>query len=124
MERLERYELATEVYDKVPRDDPYFHSAELGRANALRASGRDDAAIEVLTQLSQSHADLPIVHVSMGDLLRGLERYQDASVAYDRAIAGLGEAQPSHWSVYFSRGSTLEREDRWDQAVAYFRKSL
>ncbi|MEM9344330.1 MAG: tetratricopeptide repeat protein [Pseudomonadota bacterium] len=124
LERLERYELATEVYDKVPREDPYFHAAELGRANALRSSGRDDAAIEVLTQLSQSHGDLPIVHVSMGDLLRGLERYQDASVAYDRAIAGLGEAEPSHWSVYFSRGITHEREDRWERAEADFRKAL
>jgi len=124
LERLERYELATEVYDKVPRDDPYFHAAELGRANALRSSGREDAAIEVLTQLSQSHGELPIVHVSMGDLLRGLERYQDASVAYDRAIEGLGDAQPSHWSVYFSRGITHEREDRWEQAESDFRKAL
>ena len=39
LEDLERYDLATEVYDTVPRDDPSFHAAELGRAEALRRSG-------------------------------------------------------------------------------------
>ncbi|MDU8943671.1 tetratricopeptide repeat protein [Ovoidimarina sediminis] len=124
LERLGRYELATAVYDKVPRDHPYFHAAELGRANALRASGREDAAIEVLTQLGKSHGHLPAVHVSLGDLLRGLERYDEASKAYDRAIALVDDPQASHWSLFFSRGITHEREGRWDQAEADFRKAL
>ena len=124
LERLGRFELATAVYDRVPRDNPYFHAAELGRANALRASDREDAAIEVLTQLGKSHGHLTAVHVSLGDLLRGLERYDDASKAYDRAIALVEEPQTVHWSLFFSRGITHEREDRWEQAEADFRKAL
>ncbi len=124
LEDLKRFELATAVYDMVPRDHPYFHSAELGRAQALRASGRTDAAIEVLTQLGKSHGDLPIVHISLGNLLRGLERFDEATEAYDRAVALVGEPQPSQWSLFFSRGITHERSGRWEQAEADFRFAL
>ncbi len=108
----------------MPRDDPYFHAAELGRAQALRESGRTDAAIEVLTQLAKSHGDLAVVHVTLGDLYRSLERYAEASEAYDRAIALLDTPDPSQWSLYFSRGITREREGRWPEAEADFRHAL
>ncbi len=124
LEALENYELATSVYDGVPRDHPYFHAAELGRAQALRRSERTDAAIEVLTQLGKSHGDLPVVHVTLGDFLRSLERYEEASAAYDKAASLIEEPQQSHWSLFFSRGITHEREDRWPKAEADFRKAL
>ena len=54
LESLQRYELATEAYDLVPRDHPSYYSAELGRAESLNRLGRSDAAIEALKQLSES----------------------------------------------------------------------
>ena len=66
LEDLERYALATEVYDTVPRDDPSFHAAELGRADALRHSGREDASIEVLRQLTVAFGHLPRVTCTRG----------------------------------------------------------
>ena len=124
LERLGRYELATETYDKVPRDHPAFYIAEMGRAQALHVSEREDAAIEVLTQLGRTESDLPVVHVALGDLLRGLERFPEATEAYDRAVNLIEEPDPSHWSLYFSRGITLERSDRWEEAEADFRRAL
>ena len=124
LEDLESYGLATEVYDTVPLDDPSYHAAELGRANALERAGDADAAIEVLTQLTQTHGSLPSVHIALADTLRRQERYADASPVYDRAIDLLGEPQQSHWVVHFARGITHEREDRWELAEADFRKAL
>ncbi len=124
LEELTRYELATAVYDTVPRDDPAFHSAELGRANALELAGNVEAAIEALGQLSESHGEIPAVHIALGDTLRRQERYDEATPSYDRAIELLGEPQQSHWVVHFARGITHEREDRWDAAEADFRKAL
>jgi len=124
LERLERFELATETYNRIPRDDPAFDAAELGRADALRKSGKTEAAIEVLEQLTRSRPDNPSVFITLGDTLRGLERYEEASKVYDSAIALLGEPQRGQWLVYFARGITHEREDRWDQAEADFRVAL
>ena len=124
LEDLGRYELATEVYDTVPRDHPSFHAAEMGRADALRRSGRDDAAVEVLRQLTESHGHLPLVHVTLGDTLRGLERYEEAQVPYNKAIDLIETPSEQHWIIYFARGITHERLDNWDGAEADFRKAL
>ncbi|MGR3343931.1 MAG: tetratricopeptide repeat protein, partial [Paracoccaceae bacterium] len=124
LENMGRYKLATSAYDRIPRDDPAFHSAELGRAESLRLSGKVDAAIEVLQQLSKSHAEQSAVHVALGDVFRRLSRYDEASEAYDRALALYETAETAQWSLYYMRGITHERMDRWDLAEADFRKAL
>lgn len=124
LEKLDQYELATEAYDRIPRGDTAFHSAELGRAEALRRSGNTDAAIEVLQQLSESHADQANVHVALGDLFRRLDRHEEASRAYDLAVSNSGEPRSSQWALYFARGITNERIGDWGKAEADFRKAL
>ncbi|MGI9395595.1 MAG: tetratricopeptide repeat protein, partial [Boseongicola sp.] len=124
LEELERYELATEVYDTVPRSSPAYHSAELGRAEALRRSGREDAAIEVLRQLTESHADIPLVHVTLGDTLRGLERFNEAIGPYNQALSLIDDPMDQHWIVFFARGIAHERTDQWEKAESDFRKAL
>ncbi|MFP4405833.1 tetratricopeptide repeat protein [Rhodosalinus sp.] len=124
LERLGQYELATETYKRVPRDDPSYHAAELGRADALRQAGKSDAAIEVLGQLAQTHGDLPAVHSSLGDLFRSLERFEEAVAAYDRAIALYDDPGEAQWFLYYARGIAYERQDLWPAAEADFRQAL
>lgn len=124
LEGLERYELATEAYDAVPREHPAYHMAELGRAEALSRAGNSEAAIEALKQLAESHGDVALVHVTLGDTLRRLERFEEAIPAYDRAIELFAEPTPRQWMVYFARGIAQERTDRWPGAEADFRKAL
>ncbi|MEL6206120.1 MAG: tetratricopeptide repeat protein [Pseudomonadota bacterium] len=124
LEDMGRYELATESYDSVPREDPAFHVAEIGRAQALRRAGKDDAAIEVLEQLTESHPGIADVFVTLGDVLRQLERYEGSTEAYDRAVALYSDDREDQWFTYFARGITHERSDNWPDAEADFRKSL
>jgi len=124
LEKMEQYELATEAYNRVGRDDPSFHAAELGRAAALRDSGKQEAAIEVLEQLAKSHGDLPQVHSSLGNALRRMERYGEAADAYSRALDITGEPIADDWFVFYARGICYERTDRWEQADADFRMAL
>jgi tetratricopeptide (TPR) repeat protein len=124
LESLLRFDLAIAAYDMVPADSAFFHIAELGRANALEQSGKKDEAIVVLQRLSETHDKIPAIFVTLGDSLRRLERYDEAAVAYDRAIALYGVPQEGHWSVYFARGITQEREKNWDRAEADFRQAL
>ncbi len=124
LDDLGQYELATAAFDRVPREDPSFHAAELGRAEALRRSGNVDRAIEVLKQLSETHPDLAVVHTTLGDVLRRDERFAEAEAAYDDAIALFGGDEEGQWVVYFARGIAHERTDDWEAAEADFRKAL
>ncbi len=124
LEALERFELATEVYDLVPRDDPSFHAAEIGRAEALRRSGREEAAIEVLNQLAESHGHLPLVHVTLADTLRGLERFEESIEPYNTALSLIDTIEEPHWIIFFARAIAYERTKQWELAEADFRKAL
>jgi tetratricopeptide (TPR) repeat protein len=124
LEDMKQYDLAIETFRKVPRDDPAFHAAELGRANALRKEGKADAAIEVLQQLEQTHGDLPIVPTTLGDLMRSLDRYGDAIKAYDKALALMPHESKRQWFIHYARGISYERTGNWDAAEADFRRAL
>ncbi|KAA0912122.1 tetratricopeptide repeat protein [Aquicoccus porphyridii] len=124
LESLEQYELAAATYRKVSRDHSAFHAAELGRADTLRRAGKSDAAIEVLTRLTETHGDLPAVHSALGDLMRTLDRYEEAAAAYDRALSGFEEEDENQWFLYYARGICHERIRDWPAAEADFRKAL
>lgn len=124
LESMDRLELAAATYAKVPREDPSFHAAELGRAEAMRKLDRVETAEEVLTQLSRTHSSLPIVHVSLGDLMRQLERFDDAVRAYDKALALYDGPEANQWFIYYARAISYERQNNWPEAEADFRMAL
>lgn len=124
LERLEQYDLATVAYRAVPREDPAYYAAEQGRADALRRAGREDAAIEVIEQLTRTHADLPAVHITLGDMMRAQEKYAEAIKSYSNALALYQSEGPGQWVIYFARGIAYERENDWPKAEADFRKAL
>ncbi|TCO73001.1 tetratricopeptide repeat protein [Rhodovulum euryhalinum] len=124
LESQERYALAIDTYARVPRDDPAFYAAEIGRAEAMRKAGDVDGSIAVLQALSRDFADVAIIHVTLGDTLRGQERHDEARQAYDRAIALFDAPARAQWIVYYARGVAHERLGLWDKAEADFRQAL
>lgn len=124
LERVGQYDLATKAYNSVPRESPAHYLAELGRAEALESAGRTDAAIEALRALAKTYPGQPDVHRTLGDMLRREARYDEASVAYDAAVAALASEDPSQWGLYFVRGIAHERGGRWERAEADFLKAL
>ena len=124
LESLEQYDLANAAYATVSRDDPSFHSAELGRAEVLRAAGREQAAIEVLEALSRSHPDLPEVYATKGDTLRQAKRYEEAVATYSRALALYEDDNKARWFVHYTRGISQHKIDDWTGAEADFRAAL
>ncbi|MCK0095905.1 tetratricopeptide repeat protein [Yoonia sp. F2084L] len=124
LEEVGQYDLANTAYASVPRDDPSFHAAELGRAEVLRDAGRSDAAIEVLEALTRSHPELPQVYVTKGDTLRQADRYDEAITTYTRALALYDEDASARWFVHYTRGISYHKVDNWPGAEADFRAAL
>ncbi|MEC3859897.1 tetratricopeptide repeat protein [Mesobacterium sp. TK19101] len=124
LEKIGQSDLAVETYRKVPSDNPSFHAAEIGRAAALRDSGRDEAAIEVLESLAKTHGDMAIVQSTLGDTMRKMERFAEAVTAYTKAL-DLYEGDPQRqWFLYYARGICNERVGDWPNAEADLRKAL
>jgi len=124
LENLERYDLAVTAFKSVPRDDPSYHAAEQGRAEALRKDGRIDAAAEVLEQLAETHGDIATVHSSLGDLMRQMKEWEKAAAAYGRALDRYDSADRRQWFVYYARAISYERMGNWPLAEADFRRAL
>ncbi|MEO1550523.1 MAG: tetratricopeptide repeat protein, partial [Pseudomonadota bacterium] len=122
LQQQRQYDLAAKEYAKIEPTSSLFDTAEIGRSDALFADEREDEAAEVLTALIRKSPQNADVRVALGDLYRRTEAFDKASVAYTDALDLLGER--AGWFLYYSRGITFERTDRWDQAEADFRKAL
>lgn len=123
-ETLEQYAQAIAVYKRVPANDPAYHAAELGRADALHRSDRPEASIEVLEQLARSHGHLATVHSALGDALRQQDRFAEAVAAYDKAAALVDDRGGPSWFLYYARAICHERLENWEAAEADFRSAL
>ena len=124
LEDLDQFRLATKAYDQVERDDPAYFVAEMGRADALYADDRKDAAVEVLESLAQTFADKPLVHAALGDLLARVERREEALDAYGASLALRRDDDRAAWRVYYARGIVHENLDNFDDMERDFRKAL
>ncbi|MEM8731271.1 MAG: tetratricopeptide repeat protein [Pseudomonadota bacterium] len=119
-----QYDLAVETYRLVPKESEDFHAAELGRAEALRSSGKPDAAIEVLQQLATDYPKQAPVQSALGTLFRQLEDFQSAASAYDKALELTPDNGRNRWFLLYARGISHERLDEWDDAETDFRAAL
>ena len=124
LEQQGQPDLATAAYAQIAPTDPAFYVAEIGRAEALHATGKKEAVIEVLTGLTRSHAGIMGVHLALGDALRRDEKFASAILAYDAAIQLIPMAEARHWVLYYSRAICKERQKDWPGAQADFRQAL
>ena len=124
LSEMERHDLAEAAFARLDPAHPSHHLAGIGRAEALHRGGDLEAALAVLDALEQTHGDISQVHSARGDILRREEDWDAATEAYDRAIARIAAPDRRHWVVFYTRGITQERADRWDGAEADFRKAL
>ncbi|WP_229665985.1 tetratricopeptide repeat protein [Wenxinia marina] len=124
LDKLEQYGLAVRTYGTVPQDSPFFHAAEMGRADALYSAGQPDAAVEVLRQLTRSHGEMPVVQAAFADMLRRTGAYGEAEAAYTRAIDLSDPEDQGLWLIHYTRGIARHRIDRWDGAESDFRAAL
>ncbi len=120
-----QYDGAVAAYEAVPADSVWQLAAQRRRAEAYAAHGRFEDATALLEAAAVARPQDPYALGALGHLLRGEERYEDAVVAYDRAIARIERSpEPRHWRLYYGRGIAFERTQRWDRAEQDLLKAL
>ena len=121
---LGQYHLAIKEHEKLSDGQPQFFASELGRAEALRSSGKEMAAIEVLVDLMRQYPNSANGFSILGNHYRRLEAYHKAEVSYGEAIKLYEAKGEAGWFLYYVRGITRERLDLWGLAEKDFRKAL
>jgi len=116
--------MAEETYRQIPRDNPLFVDAELGRSEALFKMERTDAAVEVLNALVRDYPQLSSVYSALGDAQRRLENYEEAVAAYSDALALVDQTRERSWFLFYVRGISNDSLDNWIEAEADFRQAL
>jgi tetratricopeptide (TPR) repeat protein len=121
---MEQFELATRTFAQVTPDDALFHTAQIGRADALSQNGNHKEAIEVLQELTEIAPDMATAYQALGDDFRSVDRLEDAVVSYSSALDLLERQKASNWTLHYSRGIVYEQLDDWINAEKDFRRAL
>ncbi len=124
LEDEERLEEANAIFAAIDRRSSFSWTARLHMATNLDRLDRTGEAEKQLRVMASERKDDPRPMIDLGDILRRRERFKEAAQAYDDAVARVGELEPGHWSLLYSRGMALERSDQWDRAEKDFLKAL
>ncbi len=116
--------LALKAMETIPARDPLIAVARLRRAALLAQLDRPDDAIDALKRIAADYPDSPMPDIQLGSILRIKRRFEEAIVAYTRAIARIDTPQKSDWSVFYDRGVAYERAGKWPLAEADLKLAL
>ncbi len=124
LDSMGRYDAAIKTYSGIAKESPYSWSARLRAAADLASVERVDESVLILGEMVVENPQRSDAAIALADVLRRNERFEEAVSYYDTAIARTEAIEARHWSLYYSRGVTLERIDQWSRAEADFLKAL
>lgn len=124
LEADKRLDKANALYDAIDPASPLYWSAQLRIATNLDRMNRTDEAVRRLRAMAKARPTEAEPLISLGDILRGRERFEEAVHAYDDAIARIKKLERRHWTLLYARGIVLERSKQWKRAEADFLQAL
>ncbi len=125
LEASNRNDEAIAIYSTVGERAAYRKPALLRAAISMNRLDRVDEAETAFKEvLANGDKGEDQALTAYANMLRGRERYKEASELYGRAIAQIGEQTQQDWTLYYSRGITYERTDQWPKAEADFKTAL
>src|SRR5262249_16800511 len=124
LEAEHHLENALQMLASVPNDDPLIAPVRLQRAALTERLGQTEEATHELQRIGPDYPDSPIPAMREGDLVRGKQRFGEAIVAYDGAIARIKASGSTDWLAFYDRGICYERVHQWSKAEADFQHAL
>ena len=117
-------EQALAVLSRIAADDPLAPVIGLRRAVLLDKLDRTEEAVALLRRLAETYPSMPQAAARLGDMLRARNRFAEAAVAYDQALARGGPGGERDWALLYARGIARERSGDWTRAEADFLRAL
>lgn len=124
-ERLNRPDEAITILDKVAPRSPLKRNADIMIAFDYNTLDKVDEARAALMRVIRKDPKDKEALNGLGNILRTRKMFTEAADVYTRTIKAIGpNPQTEDWQVFYNRGITYERTDRWPQAEADFKKAL
>ncbi|MCF6320525.1 MAG: tetratricopeptide repeat protein [Rhizobiaceae bacterium] len=123
-EKQEKPERANSYYEQIADDSPYKRRAQLETAINKNTVDDVEGAIAILRDLVKEKPSDLVPIMTLGRVLNQRERYREAVLVFDKAIAQIEKPQRLHWDFFYRRAVAYERLKEWDKAEIDFKKSL
>ncbi len=123
-ESRKQWDRAIQTYGKVLPDGAFADVAQLRIAWCMNEDGNHDAAVRMLRKIARDRRSDPRPLITLGDLYRQMERWQEAANEYTAAFERIPVIENRHWILLFSRGITYERSKQWAKAEPDMLKAL
>jgi Flp pilus assembly protein TadD len=114
---------ARATLQRIPPDSPWYEVAQTRVALSYRDEENNDEALAVAKGVVEK-TNGRLARVTLADIARGAEKWQEAETIYDSLIAEAQPAKPSDWSLYFARAACREELGRWTEAEADLKRAL
>ena len=112
------------VLEAIDGEAPFRPLGMLRAAIALDRIDRTEDAERAFKESISRDPDDVQAHIAYGNMLRGRERFNDASEVYSEAVKRIGTPARSDWTLFYFRGISHERSKQWDKAEADFKTAL
>lgn len=124
-ERLNRPDEAIAVLDRISTRSSLRRNADIMIAFDYNALDQVDEARAALKRVIRKNPKDKEALNGLGNILRTRKMFTEAADVYTRTIKAIGDKpQTADWQVFYNRGITYERTDRWPEAEADFKKAL
>lgn len=118
------HQAALNIYRRISKGSAYHLLAQLRAASSLQDLERTEESMLLLKGLADRRSMDPTPWTRIGDMQRSAKRWSAAIDAYDLAVARIGNLQARDWTLFYTRGIALERNQNWKRAEADFLKAL
>ena len=117
LESRDRSREALAVLGAIPASDPMSSPVRDLEAQILVDDKNFDAALRLAQAGAAAPGAGPADHARLGNVLAAMERYDDASRAFDQAIelASQLTVRDEVWPLHLLRADALLKTDRWDE---------
>lgn len=120
----DRKDEARLAYARVEKSSPIFWLAQLRLSELVAESGDLNQATSILNNLAKDKAMRARAYTALGDLYRRNEMFEQAVVAYTKALGEAESINKDHWPIIYARGMSLERINDWPNAEKDLLKAL